>query len=153
MVSIKTKQTYSEIDEFLNLLDEEQRNKIPKKLRAFFKEEKDNSYHKNIDANIEIEKQNLKEETLALIAFLNLQYLCDNKEEKERLQQIYAQNERVYQEMLHEKYDPTTIFKKKNEVLEEKGNVVEDNLKLVEYKEPIFKKIINKILNFLHIKK
>lgn len=153
MVSIKTKQAYSEIDEFLNLLDEEQRNKIPKKLRAFFKEEKDNSYHKNIDANIEIEKQNLKEETLALIAFLNLQYLCDNKEEKERLQQIYAQNERVYQEMLHEKYDPTTIFKKKNEVLEEKGNVVEDNLKLVEYKEPIFKKIINKILNFLHIKK
>ena len=40
-VSIKTRQAYSEIDEFLGLLTEEQRNEIPKKLREFFKEEKD----------------------------------------------------------------------------------------------------------------
>ena len=32
-VSIKTRQAYSEIDEFLELLSEEQRNEIPKKLR------------------------------------------------------------------------------------------------------------------------
>ena len=32
----KTRQAYSEIDEFLGLLSEEQRNEIPKKLRDFF---------------------------------------------------------------------------------------------------------------------
>ena len=32
-VSINTRKAYSEIDEFLGLLSEEQRNKIPKKLR------------------------------------------------------------------------------------------------------------------------
>ena len=35
-VSRKTRQAYSEIDEFLGLLNEEQRNKIPKKLRELF---------------------------------------------------------------------------------------------------------------------
>lgn len=45
-VSIKTRQAYSEIDEFLGLLTEEQRNEIPKKLRDFFKKEKDKEYVK-----------------------------------------------------------------------------------------------------------
>ena len=39
-VTSNTRQAYSEIDEFLNLLTEEQREKIPKKLRDFFKKEK-----------------------------------------------------------------------------------------------------------------
>ena len=47
-ISIITRQSYSEIDEFLNLLDEETRNEIPKKLREIFKNEKDNQYHKEI---------------------------------------------------------------------------------------------------------
>ena len=46
-VSINTRKAYSEIDEFLGLLSEEQRNKIPKKLREFFKEEKDQEYKKS----------------------------------------------------------------------------------------------------------
>ena len=78
-VSIKTRQAYSEIDEFLGLLSEEQRNEIPKKLREFFKEEKDTEYIKNIDRNIPIKEQNLKEETLAIIALLNLQYWCKDE--------------------------------------------------------------------------
>ena len=39
----------------------------------FFKKEKDNNYKKEIDINIPIQYQNLKEETLALIAILNLE--------------------------------------------------------------------------------
>ena len=73
-VSINTRQAYSEIDEFLGLLSDEQRNKIPKKLREFFKEEKDQEYKKGINPNIAIKNQDLKEETLGIIALLNLQY-------------------------------------------------------------------------------
>ena len=57
-IMIKTRQAYSEIDEFLGLLSEEQRNEIPKKLRDFFKEEKDQEYFKNIDKDISIKDQN-----------------------------------------------------------------------------------------------
>ena len=151
-VSIKTRQAYSEIDEFLGLLSEEQRNEIPKKLREFFKEEKDTEYIKNIDRNIPIKEQNLKEETLAIIALLNLQYWCKDEEEKKRLKVIYAQNEQQYQDMLYEKYNPNDIFKKKEETVIENHIKQEENMQMIEYKEPIFKRIINKILNFLHLR-
>lgn len=144
-VSIKTRQAYSEIDEFLELLSEEQRNEIPKKLRDFFKEEKDKDYLKNIDANIPIKNQNLKEETLALIALLNLQYWCKDENEKMRLKAIYSENEKEYQNELYEKYNPNDIFKKKEETRIEKSNMPMENTQMVEYRESIFKKIINKI--------
>lgn len=82
-IDIQTKQAYSEIDEFLSLLDEKTRNEVPIKLRKFFKKEKDNNYHKGINPNISIKEQNLKKETLALIALLNLQYWCKDEKEKE----------------------------------------------------------------------
>lgn len=151
-VSIKTRQAYSEIDEFLGLLSEEQRNGIPKKLRDFFKEEKDIEYIKNIDKDIPIKDQNLKEETLAIIALLNLQYWCKDEEEKKRLQEIYAQNEKEYQDMLYEKYNPNDIFKKKDETTIENKNEIKENMQIIEYKEPMFRRIINKILNFLHLR-
>lgn len=151
-VSIKTRQAYSEIDEFLELLSEEQRNEIPKKLRDFFKEEKDQEYFKNIDRDIPIKYQNLKEETLAIIALLNLQYWCKDEEEKKRLQAIYAQNEKEYQEMLHEKYNPNNIFKQKEETTIENSNEMKEKMQMVEYKEPIFKRILKKIIIFLHIR-
>lgn len=95
-VSINTRQVYSEIDEFLGLLSNEQRNKIPPKLREFFKEEKDQNYKKGINSNIPIKNQNLKEETLGIIALLNLQYWCKNEQEKDRLKEVYSQNEKKY---------------------------------------------------------
>ena len=147
-VSIKTRQAYSEIDEFLGLLSEEQRNEIPKKLREFFKEEKDKEYVKNIDANIPIKDQNLKEETLAIIALLNLQYWCKDEEEKKRLQAIYNQNEKKYQEMLYEKYNPNDIFKSRQ--IEEKNKEQITNLPVKIKKENLFQRLIrflkNKIL-------
>lgn len=151
-VSIKTRQAYSEIDEFLGLLSEEQRNEIPQKLRELFREEKDVNYIKQIDPNIPIKKQNLKEETLAIIALLNLQYWCKDEEEKKRLQAIYVQNEKNYQKMLYEKYNPNDIFKKKENTIVENNIEVEENTQMIEYKEPILKRITNGILRFLHIR-
>ena len=151
-VSMQTRQAYSEIDEFLRLLIEKKRNEIPKKLREFFKEEKDQEYFKNIDINIPIKDQNLIKETLAIIALLNLQYWCKDETEKKRLQAIYAQNEKEYQDMLYEKYNPNDIFKKKDEIITENNIETKENMQMIEYKEPIFKKIINKILNLLHLR-
>ena len=86
----KTKQAYSEIDAFINLLPEEEKRKIPKDMQEFFKTQKDKEYKKEIYINIPIEKQNLKEETLALIALLYIKYICENEEEKRNLEEIYA---------------------------------------------------------------
>ena len=141
-VSINTRQAYSEIDEFLSLLTEEQMNKIPLKLREFFKEEKDKEYKKQIDSEIPIKDQNLKSETLAIIAMLNLQYWCEDENEKQRLKEVYAKNEQVYQEMLQVAFNLDDIFKKRTSNVE-KGQV--ENTEMVVYKESIIKRILSKI--------
>ena len=150
-VSTNTRKAYSEIDEFLGLLSEEQRNKIPKKLREFFKEEKDQEYKKGINPNIAIKNQDLKEETLGIIALLNLQYWCEDENEKQRLKEVYAKNEKVYQEMLQVAFNPDDIFKKRTSNAEKELEQAE-NTQIVEYKELIIKRIFNKILKFLHLK-
>ena len=108
-VPAQTRQAYAEIDNFIELLNDEDRNKIPKKLRCFFKEEKDKQYIKDINIDIPIKQQNLKDETLALIALLNIKYICDDDKEKERLNKIYHDNNIKYQEILREKYNPNKI--------------------------------------------
>lgn len=145
-ISISTRQAYTEIDNFIELLDEYNKNKIPQKLREYFKNQKDVKYIKNINPNQPIKEQNLKEETLALIAMLNLQYWCEDENEKQKLKSIYAENERKYQEELREKYNPDTIFKNKKKIVEE--NVEETAM--IEYEEDsLFIKIKRFILKLL----
>lgn len=144
-ISTSTRQAYSEIDEFLDLLSPEKRNKIPQKLQGLFKDEKDKNYVKGINPNVPIKDQELKKETLSIIALLNLQYWCDNEAEKERLKKIYADNEKKYQDMLQEKYNPDNIFKNK-----QSQNLVEntEETSLVPIKEKNFiLKLFDKILN------
>lgn len=138
-VSINTRQAYSEVDEFLGLISNEHRNKIPKKLREFFREEKDTNYIKGINPNVPIKNQKLKEETLGIIALLNLQYWCEDENEKKRLKEVYAKNEKRYQEYLQVQFNPNEIFKKKEPT--------QESLSIVEYKESIIKKLVNKTKN------
>lgn len=138
-VSINIRQAYSEVDEFLGLISNEHRNKIPKKLREFFREEKDTNYIKGINPNVPIKNQKLKEETLGIIALLNLQYWCEDENEKKRLKEVYAKNEKRYQEYLQVQFNPNEIFKKKEPT--------QESLSIVEYKESIIKKLVNKIKN------
>ena len=135
------RQAYSEIDEFLELLDEKNRNEIPTKLRQFFKDEKDKEYHKGITTNIPIKEQNLHRETLVLIALLNLQYWCKDETEKERLKQIYSNNEKEYQKELKEKYNINNIFQSKNKVEEKNIDKQVENLPVEVKKEKWYKKI------------
>ena len=140
-ISENTRQTYTEIDNFIELLDEYNKNKIPIKLRELFKIEKDKHYIKNINPNKPIDEQNLKEETLALIAMLNLQYWCEDEKEKARLKQVYLNNEKKYQEGLIEKYNPDDIFKKKKE--KKKENKLEETAITVVQEEKWYQKIFN----------
>ena len=73
-MNIETRQAYSEVNKFLELIGEEMSNKIPIKLRKFFEREMDKNYIPTINTNIPIKEQNLKRKTIAIIASLNLQY-------------------------------------------------------------------------------
>lgn len=142
-ISDSTRKAYTEVDNFIELLDEYYKNKIPKKLREFFKNEKEEKYIKNIYRNIPIKEQNLLQETLSLIAFLNLQYWCDDEEERKRLRKIYTENEKTAMKQMRLKYDINNIFKeRRKEVIEEE---TKDNVAMIRYRDSLIQRIVNKI--------
>ena len=145
-ISQNTRKAYTEVDNFIELLDEYHKSKIPKKLREFFKNEKEKKYIKNIYRNIPIKEQNLLKETLSLIAFLNLQYWCDDEEERKRLRKIYTENEKTSMKQMKLKYDINNIFKeRRKEIIEGEPK---DNVAIIRYKDSLIQRIINKIKKF-----
>lgn len=148
-IPLNTRQAYSEIDTFLSLLGEEKRNEIPENVRDIFKKEKDREYIKEINVNIPIKEQSLKEETLAIIAYLNLEYWCKDEEEKQRLKNTYIQNEKNYQEELRKKHNPDELFKnKKSSVQEEKTKSEELRITTIQT-DRWYEKILNFFKNIV----
>lgn len=139
-----TSEAYAEIDTILNFMDYEYIKAIPEKLRNLFKEKKAINYEINIDPNKPLKEQNLKEESLSILAVLNYNYWCKDEAKKEDLIKKYSENERIYQEKLREKYNPENIFKQGTK--EEKQNIQED-VSLLKIEEPKwYQKIFEKIL-------
>lgn len=139
MTNEKVRNTYSEVSSFLNILLEEDRNKIPKKLRDLIENEKSKEYTPTYSYDIPIENQNISDEAIAMIALLHLNYWCCDNNEKERLNTIFDDNENKYQKELSEKYNPDNLFKNKQPKVE----TVENSVAMIEYKESIFTKIKN----------
>lgn len=137
---------YAEVDEILSFMDTKYVEKIPKKMRDLFRNEKLQNYEPNIDPKIALDEQNLQKKTYAILAMLNLNYWCEDEEEKKELIKLYAENDRKREEELREKYNPDNIFK--NKQTENISNTEETNTSLIEYKETnFFKKIISKIMS------
>lgn len=135
---------YAEIDEILNLLEDDYRERVPKKVRDFFKEEKMKDYHPEIDIEKPLIEQNLKRETMVLLAILNLNYWCENEEEKQRFLNELDKNEEE-KKKLEEKYNPDNLFKKEKQI----KILKEENTSLIEYKKTnMLKRVFEKIMNF-----
>ena len=145
-MNIRTKEIYSEVYQVLNLLGNEYIDKLPKSLFNMLEEKRDINYEPKYTDDLPLNKQNIKKETLSIIALLHLNYWCENANEKNELNQMFKNNEDRYQDELRKKYDPDNIFKKQVQ-----ENIIKKEVALVEYKEPIFRKLINKIKNIFHM--
>ena len=73
----------SEMDFILNNLNKEFSNKIPDKIKNFFKENKDNNYKINLTVDKPLYKQNLLEETTIFIQIIFKLFIAE-KSEKEK---------------------------------------------------------------------
>lgn len=146
---LDTMMAYSEVYEILNLLDKDYKEKVPDKVRTFFKEERLKDYKPEIDTDTPLIDQNLKRETIVLLAILNLNYWCETPEEKQEILDELSQNEKEKQDLLEE-YNPDNLFKKKpNDVVENEDTINIQEVSLVEYKKQgLFKRILDKITRF-----
>ena len=140
---LDTMMAYSELYEILNLLDKDYKEKVPDKVRTFFEEERLKDYKPEIDTDTPLIDQNLKRETIVLLAILNLNYWCDTPEEKQEILDELSNNEKEKKELL-EKYNPDNLFNKKQNKANEEP--MQESTELIVYKETNFViKLLNKI--------
>ena len=152
-MNIKTREIYSEVYAILNTLGKKYISKLPLNLYQMIKEENDDKYNPKYNSTIALKQQNIKKETLLIIALLHLNYWCGSQEEKTELRKIFMENEIRYQTELKEKYSPDKIFKKEKYPLPDNKVIEEKQVALTKYKENILKNLINKIKNFFNFKK
>ena len=132
MVTKEFAEASAEINEILKYLPKEEVEKIPSKLREFFKEVSSKDYVTNINPNMPLDKQQIKEKTKDIIALIYRNYWCSEEERKE-LDQKLIENDKKFEEELREKYNPDNIFKNnvtttKKEESEVKETKIEQSL-------------------------
>lgn len=148
MVTKEFAEASAEINEILKYLPKEEVEKIPSKLREFFKEVSSKDYVTNINPNIPLDKQQMKEKTKDIIALIYRNYWCSEEERKE-LDQKLIENDRKFEEELREKYNPDNIFKNnvtttKKEEPEIKEEKIEKSL-VVQETEKWYQRFLNMI--------
>ena len=136
-------QIFTEVNSFLNSIDEKSRNKIPQYLRRLFNENSVTEFQKDYDLRVPLYTQDICRETLAIIALLHMNYLCKNEQEKNEIWNLLKENEIKNEEEKIKKFNSKRIFN-----IEENLNLNEKNLpdnKMIVYKENKFLNLLNKI--------
>ncbi len=88
---------YSEVYEILNILGEEYINKLPKKLYMNISNYRNKNNTKKFYIDRSIQEQDLNQETLEFITFLDLKYWC-NDNERQVLMDQYEENQERFEE-------------------------------------------------------
>ncbi len=138
-----------EVLDILNHMNPKDIKNVSKKFIDFMKENAAKDYVCNLDYSKKLNDMDLKEETKGLLAIMYRSYWCP-KDELINLQNKFYTNEQKHQVQLREKYNPDNIFKKQNKENDSYKKNTENNSDIKEYKESIFRKIINKIKNIFN---
>ena len=114
-------------------------------------EEKSSTYNPLYREDKSLNEQNIKRESLSMIALFHLNYWCNSNEEKEQLKQLFKNNEEKHQAEIREKYNPDNLFKNRKQETIVETQTIANEVAMVEYKESIFKRFINKIKSIFHL--
>lgn len=144
------REAFAEVLEVIKNSNQRILEKIPKKFITFLNENKDNNYIVKIDFTDENWDDSIKQETQAILALIYRDYIVSQEERarlltEEKEEQIRIENE------LREKYNPDNLFKKQDQAKKAEEVMTED-VAMVEYKESIFKRFINKIKSIFKMK-
>lgn len=83
-----------ELNEVLGHLGEENLEKIPYDIREAIVDQMDKNYTWSYDETKGLEEQNLDRKTIAMLSYLNMEYLL-NKEQKELMEEYHRLNEKI----------------------------------------------------------
>lgn len=127
-----------EVDEVLKHLSEGYYKKIPEEIVEVIKQNKDKNYTWNYDTSKKLKDQDLSDDTIAILSYINMEFLLNN-EQKDFVNRLHIlningnfNNKKDYKDMLSERLN--------------KKIKIDANLTIV-HRKTIFQKIINKIKN------
>ncbi len=148
MVSVKDANAMAEVIYYLKGIRQEDVDRIPKKLMQYLNENASKEYICNFDYNKPLKELNILDETRGIIGMICYNYWCVTEQQKELYLKRLSQNEQQYQKKLQEKYNSDDIFnrQRQNQLIDE--NKIGNNIDIVEFKEPIYMRILNKIKGF-----
>ena len=130
-----------QLDEILKYLSDENLQKIPNEIKESIKSEKDKNYIWKYDESKALNEQNLDRKTIAILSYLNMEYLLNTKQ-KEFIKRIHDLNEEKLEKekVKQEKYNTNNLFKNN------KKSIVQSEVSLVQIKED---KWYNKVFYFI----
>ena len=135
---------FSEVYEILQYLEKDEYKKIPSDLIETIKNNRNKKYLYNIDSEKKLKEQQMLPETKAILFNIFRDYLA-TPEQKAKI--IRMQNEaRQKNELKKQQMYNTDVFA--NRQKENFSKPANETMQIVEYKESIFKRILNKIKSF-----
>ena len=140
MVSVEYSEAITETLDILKHTRKEDVMKISPKFMEYLNNNASKTYKPDLDHSKKIKDMQLKRKTKAILAIIYKKFWCNDDERKE-FNNTLKENEIRYQAELREKYNPDNLFKKKELEVE----TVEQPVAMVEYKESIIKRFLNKI--------
>ena len=155
-MKIEYKKALFEVYKILENTDKETKEKIPKKFIDFIKENMDENHEFKLEEKKELINQNLMTETKQIIALIYRDYLCDEKERKELLEnekkkkkenKINENNKNNYEinfEKIKENKNKNNKINEDNEIKEEKSLIKMPN-------EKWYEKLLRKILEIFKV--
>lgn len=150
------KNAYTEVYTILQYLDDEEYNKIPKDVIDAIAENRNKEYHYEMNEGIILEKHPMLKETRAILFNLFRDYLS-TPQQKEKILKMQAEERKKLEKEKSMKFKSRDIFQnEKNSTSnqiekqnEEKEKIENKSVQLIEYKENLFIKIINKFKNWI----
>ena len=131
------KQALAQTYYILNNFDDNTKNKVPNSLFNTIKENMDNQYQNTSELLIETKE--------LLYAILNKYVLSQSQ--KDKLAEYYRFYDARMEEEKSKKYQYEDLFK--NNKIETELKEVKENISLVQYKENLFTKILNRLKSIL----
>lgn len=149
MINTKYSEAAVDVLDIFEHMEEEDQKKVPKKFIEILKENASKEYVCNLDYSKRLVEMDLSQEARGILGVMYRHYWCP-EEKKAEFEKRIDENEKEFQRILREKYNPDEIFKNTGSILSEEKiqNDLNEETSLVEKnKESLFQKIINKILS------
>lgn len=110
MVNVKYANAMREVLEYLKGINDEDVAKISAKFMDFLNENASKEFVCEFDYNKPLAELKISQEAKAIIGVIYYNFWCETEQQRRDFLALLDDNEKVYQEELHEKYNAESIF-------------------------------------------